>query len=386
MSSHLAAGTPTSSNLTASTTVAQYSERQRDAERAAIEEGKVEEHVGNRRPSTYTGKNPKVKAEKARMSFSHEYIGTAAEQAAAASYSAELRADAKASVDAAVRALRAGDRIEVHWPLDKAWYPCTIEKVNKKRHEVVYDDDGVRETVDLAVDSWRPVVADKSPPPSKQKEKGGKKGKATPPKVTPPSSNKEVPRPRRSPSAYNLFVQAEIAQMKAADPQLEHKVAFAMAAADWTAQKKVGPEDDDDDEGGGTGAAAPAASASSAKRPAKRPAEGGGSAAKHSKIFFSRGRSEQATPAAAPSPPTTNVAGLQREETLQTPRTAPAAAAPTPNMSAEAAREAAGQLPPGWSKGQREYPSGARSHYTGPDGQHAPSRPQAWQRHRAPKK
>ena len=51
----------------------------------------------------------------------------------------------------------------------------------------------------------------------------------------------------------------------------------------------------------------------------------------------------------------------------------------------EAAREAAGELPPAWSKGEREYPSGMRVVYSGPGGQQAPSRPQAWQRYRAAK-
>ena len=41
----------------------------------------------------------------------------------------------------------------------------------------------------------------------------------------------------RAPSAYNVFMKAEIAKVKAADPKLEHKEAFKQAAANWATSK-----------------------------------------------------------------------------------------------------------------------------------------------------
>ena len=54
-----------------------------------------------------------------------------------------------------------GHLIEVYWPIDRAWYRCRVLRVVPGRrqmmYEVLYVDDDVRETLDLAKEEWRHV-------------------------------------------------------------------------------------------------------------------------------------------------------------------------------------------------------------------------------------
>lgn len=43
---------------------------------------------------------------------------------------------------------------------------------------------------------------------------------------------------KRAPSAYNIFMKAEIPKVKKSNPKLTHKEAFAKAAGNWQKQKK----------------------------------------------------------------------------------------------------------------------------------------------------
>ena len=38
---------------------------------------------------------------------------------------------------------------------------------------------------------------------------------------------------KRPPSAYNLFMKTELAKVKKANPELDHKAAFTAAAGNW---------------------------------------------------------------------------------------------------------------------------------------------------------
>ncbi len=53
------------------------------------------------------------------------------------------------------RGAAAGQRIEVYWPLDSAWYAGTVLSERAGRHTVRYDADGVSERIDLAGEKWR---------------------------------------------------------------------------------------------------------------------------------------------------------------------------------------------------------------------------------------
>ena len=50
-----------------------------------------------------------------------------------------------------------GRRIEIHWPLDEAWYEALVSAYDDatKRHEVRYVDDDVVEALDLQKEEWR---------------------------------------------------------------------------------------------------------------------------------------------------------------------------------------------------------------------------------------
>ena len=63
---------------------------------------------------------------------------------------------ASAAVRAAAAPLRPGDRIEVWWPIDKAWFAATVLEVQdgEGKVEVSYDD-GDRETLQMAQERWR---------------------------------------------------------------------------------------------------------------------------------------------------------------------------------------------------------------------------------------
>ena len=63
---------------------------------------------------------------------------------------------ANAAVRAAAAPLKPGDRIEVWWPIDKAWFAATVLEVQdgEGKVEVSYDD-GDRETLQMAQERWR---------------------------------------------------------------------------------------------------------------------------------------------------------------------------------------------------------------------------------------
>jgi hypothetical protein len=63
---------------------------------------------------------------------------------------------ASAAARAAAAPLRPGDRIEVWWPLEKAWYAATVAGVSTDAGEVVVSyDDGDTETLRMAQERWR---------------------------------------------------------------------------------------------------------------------------------------------------------------------------------------------------------------------------------------
>ena len=47
-----------------------------------------------------------------------------------------------------------------------------------------------------------------------------------------------APKAKRAPSAYNLFMKTELAKVKRADPKLDHKEAFKVAASNWKDSKE----------------------------------------------------------------------------------------------------------------------------------------------------
>jgi len=69
-----------------------------------------------------------------------------------------------------------------------------------------------------------------------------KKPKTKKPVAKKEKAKKEKPekkeKTKREPSAYNLFMKSELAKVKKADPKMDHKQAFAAAAANWTKSKK----------------------------------------------------------------------------------------------------------------------------------------------------
>jgi hypothetical protein len=79
------------------------------------------------------------------------------------------------------------------------------------------------------------------PPPSHRKKPAAKKPAAKkavskkPVAKKPASKKDKVP---RAPSAYNVFMKAELTNLKKANPKMEHKEAFTQAAKNWSANKK----------------------------------------------------------------------------------------------------------------------------------------------------
>jgi len=69
----------------------------------------------------------------------------------------------------------------------------------------------------------------------------GRKTKAGPAKKTrgakTPKKREQKPKRARVATAYNLFMKDEVARLKLADPTLEHKTAFKMAAGNWAADR-----------------------------------------------------------------------------------------------------------------------------------------------------
>ena len=60
--------------------------------------------------------------------------------------------------------------------------------------------------------------------------------KATKTKASPAA--KAATKTKRAPSAYNSFMKSEIAKVKKADPKLNHKDAFKVAAGNWKSSKE----------------------------------------------------------------------------------------------------------------------------------------------------
>merc|ERR1719353_1794447 len=75
-------------------------------------------------------------------------------------------------------------------------------------------------------------------------------------------------KPKRAPSAYNIFMKKELEKLKKSDPSLDAKGRFTKAAANWSKSKPAG-----------TAAKKPAAKKPAAKKttakksPAKKPAK-----------------------------------------------------------------------------------------------------------------
>lgn len=67
-------------------------------------------------------------------------------------------------------------------------------------------------------------MADNSP----KKSKTSKTAKAT--KV---SKKDKAPKEKRAPSPYNVFMKSELTAVKKANPSLDHKEAFKVAAGNW---------------------------------------------------------------------------------------------------------------------------------------------------------
>merc|ERR1711934_412954 len=64
----------------------------------------------------------------------------------------------------------------------------------------------------------------KTPAKKSAKKSGAKKS---------PGKKDKKDKVKRAPSAYNLFVKAELAKLKKSHPKSDHKERFAMAAANW---------------------------------------------------------------------------------------------------------------------------------------------------------
>lgn len=80
-----------------------------------------------------------------------------------------------ASTQAPSSSVVAGNRLFVLWPDDMSWYSArVVKKMSVHRAEVEYDFDQTRQTVDLRVEKWRPMLASaaarlkKGEPPSKR--------------------------------------------------------------------------------------------------------------------------------------------------------------------------------------------------------------------------
>ena len=79
-------------------------------------------------------------------------------------------------------------------------------------------------------------------PPAKKSAAKKAPAKKTIAKKAPAKKSAKAEKPKekvkRAPSAYNLFMKSELAKVKKANPKLDHKEAFTMAAGNWSKQKK----------------------------------------------------------------------------------------------------------------------------------------------------
>ena len=53
------------------------------------------------------------------------------------------------------------------------------------------------------------------------------------------TSSKKSEKKKRGPTAYNLFIKAEMERLRAADPKINHKVSMSMAVAAWKSKDQV---------------------------------------------------------------------------------------------------------------------------------------------------
>ncbi len=76
-------------------------------------------------------------------------------------------------------------------------------------------------------------------PAKKIAKKPAKKAAKPAKKAAKPKKEKKEKKDKkpRAPSKYNIFMKAEIAKVKKANPNFDHKTAFAKAASNWSAKK-----------------------------------------------------------------------------------------------------------------------------------------------------
>lgn len=100
-----------------------------------------------------------------------------------------------------------------------------VEKPKKKTA-------GKKKTVEPVVESTSEATSEK---PAK-KSAGKKKQEKEADDAASDTSSKKSEKKKRGPTAYNLFIKAEMERLRAADPALNHKVAMALAVAAWKAK------------------------------------------------------------------------------------------------------------------------------------------------------
>jgi hypothetical protein len=84
---------------------------------------------------------------------------------------------ASVAARAAAAPLRVGDRIQVWWPIDKAWFACQVTAVNDAEGTVIVSyDDGDSETLRMAQERWRRERLPGAPNSHKRPAHGGAHG------------------------------------------------------------------------------------------------------------------------------------------------------------------------------------------------------------------
>ena len=117
--------------------------------------------------------------------------------------------------------------------------PVVVEKPKKKTagkkktvEPVVEIPSDPVTTTEAAEPTVEPVVVEKP----KKKSAGKKKETEVVEDNASDTSSKKSEKKKRGPTAYNLFIKAEMERLRAADTALNHKVAMAMAVAAWKAK------------------------------------------------------------------------------------------------------------------------------------------------------
>jgi hypothetical protein len=95
----------------------------------------------------------------------------------------------------------------------------------------------IDERLDYMRDTRKEYLEKDVQPTKPEKKKGGKKKT----EVTETNDEKK----KRGPTAYNLFIKAEIARIREQDPSVNHKAAMGMAAAAWKSRGKPSNETED---------------------------------------------------------------------------------------------------------------------------------------------